>query len=86
MEAGRAWPAFRGEGLPGPVLGSAWAAVGSPRLGGIQCAVELFPPGPRGGTRSRVCGRKKRSCRVTATKTRRAAGTSRAGDRAARPG
>lgn len=39
VEAGRAWPAFRGEGLPGTVLGSALAAVGSQRLGGIHCAV-----------------------------------------------
>lgn len=40
------------------MLGSALAAVGSQRLGGIHCAVELFPPGARGGTLSRVCGRK----------------------------
>lgn len=58
VEAGRAWPAFRGEGLPGTVLGSLWAAVGSPRPWGIQRAAEPFPPGARGGTRSRVCGRK----------------------------
>lgn len=57
VEAGRAWPSFRREGLPRPTLVSGWAAVGSRRLGGIQCAAEPFPPGVRGGTRSRVCGR-----------------------------
>lgn len=53
VEAGRGRPALGGEELPSSVLGSAWAALGSPYLGAATLQLNCSRQGQRVGRRAR---------------------------------